>query len=35
MDETLLEIREYSGDGYKPLIDFGHSVRSHRLDGTS
>ncbi len=23
MEETLLEIREYSGDGYKPLIDFG------------
>jgi hypothetical protein len=23
MDEKLLEIRHYSGEGYKPLIDFG------------
>ena len=23
MDETLLEIRNYHGDGYKPLIDYG------------
>jgi len=23
MDDTLLEIRNYEGDGYKPLIDFG------------
>lgn len=23
VDERLLEIREYHGDGYKPLIDFG------------
>jgi hypothetical protein len=23
MDETLLEIREFTGLGYKPLIDFG------------
>jgi ureidoglycolate hydrolase len=23
MDETLLEIRHYHGDGYKPLVDFG------------
>lgn len=23
MDESLLEIREYTGEGYKPLIDFG------------
>ena len=23
MDETLLEIRTYNGNGYKPLIDFG------------
>ncbi len=24
MDETLLEIRNWPGQGYKPLIDFGH-----------
>jgi len=23
MDERLLEIREYKGEGYKPLIDYG------------
>jgi calcineurin-like phosphoesterase family protein len=23
MDETWLEIRDYSGEGYQPLIDFG------------
>ena len=23
MDETLLEIRDYHGEGYKPLIDYG------------
>lgn len=23
MDETLIEIRDYSGEGYKPLIDYG------------
>ncbi|MCJ7706442.1 MAG: hypothetical protein MUO38_02375 [Anaerolineales bacterium] len=23
MDETLLEIRNYHGDGYKPLVDYG------------
>jgi ureidoglycolate hydrolase len=23
MDENLLEIREYFGEGYKPLVDFG------------
>ena len=23
MDEALLEIRDYDGDGYKPLIDYG------------
>lgn len=23
IDETLLEIREYDGEGYQPLIDFG------------
>jgi hypothetical protein len=23
MDETLLEIRNYDGEGYQPLIDFG------------
>jgi ureidoglycolate hydrolase len=23
MDEALLEIRHYSGEGYRPLIDFG------------
>jgi ureidoglycolate hydrolase len=24
MDEQLLEIRQYSGEGYQPLIDFGN-----------
>ena len=23
MDETVLEIREHAGEGYKPLVDFG------------
>jgi ureidoglycolate hydrolase len=23
LDETLLEIRNYHGDGYKPLVDYG------------
>jgi hypothetical protein len=23
MDESLLEIREYDGEGYKPLVDYG------------
>lgn len=23
MDETLIEVREYRGEGYQPLIDFG------------
>lgn len=23
MDESMLEIREYQGEGYKPLIDYG------------
>ncbi len=23
MDETLIEVREYRGEGYRPLIDFG------------
>jgi ureidoglycolate hydrolase len=23
MDESLLEIRDYTGDGYRPLVDYG------------